>query len=609
MREKLNLLLPVMLLLFLVASTGVYSQSRAIGAPELQDFAACASDFNMFTAIAELSPGAALPDNNQFILQLSDPSGSFDNEDNILELDRINGPNNGTSSNQDLVFENFAVPETVNSDTYRMRIIASEVPGIISDVSQETAMHFFRGDLDRPRLNGGNSDVIFCNVTSFVKTLIVTLNDSNDIDVSGNYIWEWSKDGVVIDGVTGNIFETSQIGKYRARVPLGDCQLFFPFAATNNVDISIVNVDEVSITTDAADFSYCPDEIKELKSSIDDLSFVYQWTKNGVIVEGETRSTITLPDNDFGGEYVLTVIFSEDCTVSSPPVTVTNEGSSLTQTLQEQLILLPRQTLNLTVTTDAPLGSPLRWIVATSVQLEEPLSEPTSVFEATFIGDYRVEIDAQDPCNTMLFSETEIFAAVDFDITIAFEEEDISCNQPTLNAVVSQMSGITSGGLEIPITEEQLSFFTFEWFRNGTPTGVTDRTIQVTQSEEAASYELRADLITGEFTGIVSNLLALESCDGPTPPIPPVATTDIIPNIVLPGGSNTNAKTWRLPSTLAKQQDVEVAIYTSFGQQDIKTANYQNDWPSDDRIGQGVYYYVISRNNQIIKKGSITVMR
>ncbi len=90
-----------------------------------------------------------------------------------------------------------------------------------------------------------------------------------------------------------------------------------------------------------------------------------------------------------------------------------------------------------------------------------------------------------------------------------------------------------------------------------------------------------------------------------------IGESEIIPNVVTPNNDGIN-DTWLLPDSLFNQQDVEVTIYTSGGRVDFTSLGYQNNWPQENSISLGqepIYYYIITRNNSVVRKGSITVMR
>ncbi len=677
MRKKLNLLI-VMLFLTQASYVSIAQSGRSISSPELQSFAACA-DFvsNKATVIAVLSPGSAFPNDNKFILQRSDANGDFTNP---IVLDIADGPNNGTSSEQDILFEDFPIPEDSNSDTYKLRVISSSVANLASGVSDDVPMHFFRNDITL-RLND-RDDVVFCDVSSFSKEIAITIIDDNDNVVDpDNFTWEWFRDGGKIAGESESSITVTQAGTYFARIPLGGCLNVFPFSRTNNVDVSLLQLGDLTITTDAADFSFCPDELKQLSSSESDPSLDYQWFKNGEPLEGEIASIITLPENNFEGDYRVDVIYSEDCTLPSNTVTVNNEGSSITVPLPEMLILLPTQTLTLSVETNAPVGSTFRWKVGNDTQVQGVTTNEPLEFGAPFVGSYTVEIEANDPCNSMLSSTTTVFAAERFRLVTQIQEV-ADCEQDPIVIELAEMLGITVTGEEVPLTEEQLGFFDFEWFKDGVSTGETSLSLNVNQSDADGSFELRAIFkpgglpdtvsdnlpITFLSTGIVldvnptilepgatvtltaplnpgytyewfstdngtetpiegetTNTLTVTEtgsyfarisstlCTTDTEIAPvrgPEILSELVPNVITPGGNEAN-NDWILPAEF-KEADVEITIYSSNGKIDFKkSGGYNTDWPreSASQANELIYYYVISKNNAIVKKGTITVMR
>lgn len=689
MKKKLNLSLLIGMLVFLNFQElrAQAASARIIGEPT-GETQICGLPGNVFNMMASLSPGDAFDSGNQFILELSDVDGSFAIPDNNQQLAITNGPNNGTPSVGEILFTDFTVPENVGSDDYRLRV-RSTSPEVIGTVSSDAIpVHFLNTDIINEIILNEFQEVIFCNVTSFSKVLSFRVEDESNNDVNINdFEWEWGTVSGInftpIPGETGTNLTVTDEGTYAVRRPLGACQIFYSAfggaGISNRIKVSLVDVASVVIETPSPDFSFCPNEAKILNSSIIDTRYKYQWIKDGEPIEGETSSSITLPDNDFGGEYTLSINLSEDCMLVTNPVSVINEGSSITEPLPENLILLPSQIITLQITTDAPEGSTIKWIVDTNLQSQGPLVGTTSSFDAQFVGRYRVEIEATDVCNSMLFSETELFAPVGFEINIGTKDEN-ACDADTFTLELLEMLGETAGGLKIPLTEEQLAFFDFEWFKDGASTGETTTSIDVDRSDENAIYVLRADLKTGEFTNITSDPLAI-SLPGNITILadPPVLTeggtitlsvpqndaytyqwlrkvdgedvvlegetnntlvinengeysvsisslicsltvtinvggggiSEIIPNIVTPNNDGINDN-WLLPASLFNQQDVEVTIYTSRGQVDFTSASYQNNWPLENSKSSGqdpFYYYIITKNNSVVRKGSITVMR
>ncbi|WP_298546897.1 gliding motility-associated C-terminal domain-containing protein [uncultured Aquimarina sp.] len=677
MKKRLNLTIVV---IFLALGIHVVKAQRIIGPPSLTSGAqACGTLSNSFDFVAELSPGAALPASNQFILELSDPTGSFANGGE--ELLRVPGPNEASGGTSNITFMGVTVPQNAGSDDYRLRVTATE-GNVTNTISEPIPFHFFDDDNLLIRLNSGD-DIIFCNVASFAKEVAVEVTNGDDVLDANDFNWEWLKDGVIIPGENSPTLLITEEGTYQARVPVGLCNNVFRFNKSNRVDASLVSVGDISIVTDAPDFSFCPDELKELRASEIDFSYDYQWLKDDEPLEGEIGPTIILPDNDFGGEYTLQITLSEDCTLLTQSVIVTNEGSSITLPLPEGLILLPTQVLNLVIETDAPIGSVFRFIVDTNIQSQGVTTSQTLTFPAPFIGDYRIEIEADDPCNSFLVTETKVRAATRINIVIA-PEEVVDCEQDPITIALAEMAGITADNESVPLTTEQFDFFDFEWFKDGVSTGETSLSLDVSRADSGGSFELRAIFRPepGGTLDAVSNNLPIDFLSSDivldiTPPVleagesvvltaplnvnftyewyviqngeevliegettntltvteegeyfaristslcttdtltasvgGPQALSELIPNVITPGGNAAN-NDWVLPNSF-RETDVEVTIYSSNGKVDFqKNGGYNGDWPTNSasQANELIYYYIISRSNTVVKKGTITVMR
>ncbi|WP_108869040.1 gliding motility-associated C-terminal domain-containing protein [Aquimarina aquimarini] len=699
MKKKLNLSLLIGMLVFL--NFQEMRAQRIIDAPDFVNesggvlSAVCSQPISLFSVVANMSPGPALPSNNEFILELSDDTGNFGSP---LELARVTGPNGEGFGDSEIRFDNVQIPEDTNGDNYRIRIISSETT-IVSALSSPIPIYYYRNDL-KLRIE----NVALCGVVNFVHTAsirITEVGDDNSVVDSDQYTYQWFKGGfpfgTLIAGETGpsiditqNDLDGSGEAVYYAQINLGACNPQFPSSRTNNFTIRLIDPAGVRILEEPS-VNFCPQDVgKTLNSSVTDIRNTYQWLKDDVEIEGAIDSNYQLPDNDFGGVYTLEVTYSEDCSIRTSPVTVVNNGSSITTPLLENMILLPQETITLEVTTDAPVSpstSSFQWFRNTSPLTGIlALTDPTISIDINNPDTYRVQIVADDACSSVLESTTDIYSPIAIGIEIGLSD-DFTCEDSNVVLEIKDMFGFTQSGSgappQISLTENQISFFNFEWYKDGQPTGITTTTLDIETSEENSNYTLMANLITGEFTDIVSNELTLTtipsnieivassltipinesvtltvpvnanytyewfrvvndtneliagasgntievteegvyfvrisssicSYDTPTINIGNVpGISEIIPNIVTPNSDGIN-DSWLLPSSLFNQQDVEITIYNSRGQIDFTSANYQNNWPEENSKSSGqepFYYYIITKNNSVVRKGSITVMR
>ncbi len=643
--------------------------------------------------IANLLPGDALPNNNQYRLELSDESGSFDSP---IVLDTADGPNNGSSSEQDIEFTNIIIPEGIGGDTYRLRVTTTETSDV-SVISDPIPVYYYRNDL-RVRLNNVQ-DITLCNVANFTREIFVEIieTDNNDSAVDPNlFTYKWFDDvfpfGEEIPGETGpsiivdqNDLDTNgYLGRY-AQIDIGTCNSQFSLARSNNIRLTLIDVGEVSIVGGPT-FNFCPGGFDVLTSSVTDSRNGYQWFKDDIAIEGAFNSTYTMPVDNFEGEYTLRVTYSEDCTITSPPVTVINDGSSITNPLVDNLIILPDQTLTLEVTTNAPIApasSTFQWSRdGTPLTGNLPLTDLTVSIDVTNPGEYDITILADDSCDSMLDSTTGIYAPVGIGLTIGVSE-DFDCQDETIRLELEEMIGFTLPGSgappEIALLVEQYDFFDFEWLIDGQPSGNTTTTLDIDVADTNSIYTLRADLRTGQFTNIISNelsvdpipnditidasstvlpdngqvtltvvqnasftyewyvvvdgeeqLIAGESgntitvseegiyfvrissgiCIRDTPTVTignPPGVSEVVPNVIY-GTGNAN---WTLPSDYTTA-DVEIVIYSANGKVDFqKSGGYNEEWPSESasEAKELLYYYIITKNSSVVKKGTITVMR
>lgn len=84
-----------------------------------------------------------------------------------------------------------------------------------------------------------------------------------------------------------------------------------------------------------------------------------------------------------------------------------------------------------------------------------------------------------------------------------------------------------------------------------------------------------------------------------------------IPNLISPNGDGVN-DTWVIPQKYVSGTNTKVVIISSQGRIELKTNNYQNNWPEnqiDFKNVNPLYYYIITTSDGKTKKGSITVVK
>ena len=84
-----------------------------------------------------------------------------------------------------------------------------------------------------------------------------------------------------------------------------------------------------------------------------------------------------------------------------------------------------------------------------------------------------------------------------------------------------------------------------------------------------------------------------------------------IPNLISPNNDGIN-DTWILPQEYVSGTNTEILLLNSRGEIALQTNNYQNNWPEnalDFKSVNPIYYYIITTQDNKVKKGSITVVK
>jgi hypothetical protein len=155
----------------LLLTNSIYAQI-VIGAPTLPFSQICANpSFNTFNVTFSFSPVSALSATNQFIVELSDPNGSFTSPTVVF----TSGVGTVTVSPATLTF---SVPITTAGEKYRLRI-KSTSPAATSPNSVAFAAYYKAQDTPFS-INNFVSTATYCSGGSYVLTIDNPGIGSND---------------------------------------------------------------------------------------------------------------------------------------------------------------------------------------------------------------------------------------------------------------------------------------------------------------------------------------------------------------------------------------------------------------------------------------------
>ena len=169
----------------------------------------------------------------------------------------------------------------------------------------------------------------------------------------------------------------------------------------------------------------------------------------------------------------------------------------------------------------------------------------------------------------------------------------------TLNVNASTI--INEGASQQVVATTSASNATFEWFLNGTliPSATTN-TFTATQE---GNYSVKITQTTG----------CIATVELPFEIKYPFADPNVvlIPNVISPNNDGIN-DTWMIPQQYISGTNTSVVVLNARGEVVVNTTDYQNNWPEnqlDFNAVNPVFYYIITSQDNTVKKGSITVIR
>lgn len=368
-----------------------------ISTPSLGFTQACASpSFNTYNVTFSFSPDSALASTNQFIIELSDSSGDFNNATDIYTSPQ----GSITTSPATLTF---SVPTSIAGESYRIKI-KSTAP--VSSSSRSVPFAAYYKIQDTPfSINNLISTGAYCSGSSYLLSIDNPGGAMNDSPLQyPSLTFNWYKETSQTTSVfvsQGETLSVNEPGTYFVETNYGSCT---SNSFSNRVTISEASSGASSEISSSLGNPYCSSQGNTTLSAINGES--YQWFKDGERISGATEQMYTTNE---AGVYSVNIDLG-DCNVNAS-INLENSGFTSSIDVPERNMINDGETLVATVTTDA-FNPEFKWYLN-----EEIISGAiTNSYEATQRGSYKVVITQTSGCQSSVdytFVVTEAFPSVD----------------------------------------------------------------------------------------------------------------------------------------------------------------------------------------------------
>lgn len=383
----------IILIIFFLTKT--VSAQITISTPSLGFSQACASpSFNTYNVTFSFSE-SALNATNQFIVELSDDTGSFANPTIVY----ISTQGSVTVSPATL---SFSLPTSIAGEAYKIRI-KSTAPAATSSGSIAFAAYYKIQDTPFS-INNLISTGVFCSGGSYLLTIDNPGYGSNDSPLQYPFLtFNWYKQTSPTTSVfvaSGETLSVSETGTYFVETNYGTC--------TSNSFSNRVTVSEATSSTTTSISSslgnpYCSSQGATTLSTIEGNS--YQWFKDGEAIPGATNQ---IYETNEAGSYSVSIDLG-NCTTSAS-IDLENSGFTSSIDVSDINMIDEGERLLATLTTDA-INPEFEWYLNDVIIP----SATSNSYEATQTGNYKVIITQTSGCEAsseFQFSINESFPNV-----------------------------------------------------------------------------------------------------------------------------------------------------------------------------------------------------
>ena len=373
--------------IFFFTKTSLYAQPPTIVPQTLSYPRICAglivngAPFNEYNATFSY---VNFPAGTEFVVELSDESGSFTNPVATTKISFVDTP----ASQQQTI--KFAVPTDLKgSDTHSIRIksnLATASPSGKFRNSQNVTEFpiYYRTYVESFTINDKSGTAMICSGGS----LSLSVDKSTPTKPSPadfpNLKYKWFKDDVAIAGQSGTTLIVNTPGVYYAQVDYGGC-LDENFSSNRVTVTSSSSGGGVTISSSLGN-PFCSNGTGTVLTATSGNSYV--WKKDGTVISGVTTRSYTTNES---GVYTVDVDFG-GCKATGS-INLSSNGFDASIDVAETTTIEEGETLNVSITTDATSPT-FQWYLNGN-----PINGATAnSYLIAVRGNYRVVISQASGC-------------------------------------------------------------------------------------------------------------------------------------------------------------------------------------------------------------------
>ena len=432
---------------------------------------------------------------NEFILELSDASGSFANAQTLQTITGQNAVKDFDTS--------FAIPTDTRGEGYKMRVRSTD-PVKIGSESPAYNMYYMdvTSNLNISEKGDGVPPGTVCS------TGPITLQVDN-IANPETYQYIWFRSGTELTSETGHTLNVTQSGMYNVYINYGPRCTGSGNTDSNIVDVTIGGSGTGIAVSTPSKTSLCSTDTEILSIDQTNTSWSYQWFKDDAAILGATGTTYTVnaANAGFEGDYAVEISGTGICNERSAVVSM-NNAELYTVTVENEIntVLLPTQTQLLSVSTTANTPS-YKWF-RNNVEISGETSNSITISQD---GEYYAEVTQTGGACAISSKNSEtttVVSPASFEITINYTDAYTSCESTSTILGVEQINAIATDGTKTDVTSALVDGFTYQWSKGGADVnGATSNTISLASNLENGDYELNATI---DSFDIDSNSLSIQ---------------------------------------------------------------------------------------------------